>query len=319
MTVLRRKAKFTCTIILNLGIVYCLVLWLVHNVHLQDLYHDIAAVSLTSICWTLLVGVLVSFLYALRLKFLLRSNLATGWFLIALGNGLNNILPFRLGDLLRIVFAQQNYQIPTNKIIVATFVERFLDLVALLSMAGFPLLFYPQLRGSAISYLLLGLFCCALLAVGVYRLLMQSEGFAQRYLARLSFMHNLKQSLSQVMGLQNKSRLNLVTVGLWFSLVLQYYFFFHGNLSNYPITLAEASVLCFITTLSFAIPYMVAGIGVFESAIIYFLVQFIHVDATQAAALALTYHFVFSLPQILLALGVLVLRKIHHWRPALQR
>jgi len=86
---------------------------------------------------------------------------------------------------------------------------------------------------------------------------------------------------------------------LWFSVLLVYYLFFHINLPLAQFTLADAILLLFTTTMCFAIPYSIAGIGIFETAIVYCLVKFSGVAGTNALALAIGFHFACTLPQVI--------------------
>jgi hypothetical protein len=85
--------------------------------------------------------------------------------------------------------------------------------------------------------------------------------------------------------------------------------FFSTNLSPVPLSISGAIFLLFTTALSFAIPYTFAGIGIFETAVVYYLINYLHIIPTKALALALVFHFATVLPQLVLLTVVALLHR----------
>ncbi len=284
--------------------------WVAHNIHFHRLAHDMMMVNPISIAWVVGLDIFISFLYGYRLKQLLGTRLSSAWSLVCIGNGLNSILPFRLGDMLRVYYAKHYYQLDMDKTIAATFMERYYDLFLLIIIGTVALLSGPSPYDMTFIYALLILVTCSLLSILIYRLIMSETSALRKWLCRSRIVADFIDCLTTLVSKKNKRQLVTVTVCIWSGLILLYAAFFNLNLPASSVTWQSALILCFTTTLAFAVPYVVAGIGIFESAVIYYLINYMHVLPTEAVALALVFHFVYSLPQVILMGSLFVVRKL---------
>jgi hypothetical protein len=147
--------------------------------------------------------------------------------------------------------------------------------------------------------LLLVLLACGSLSLLIYRAMLTPGNRVREYLHRFAVCRVLLDKLAAMTEIQRIARVLWSALWIWGFTLLIYYVFFRHNLSI-PFDLSAAIILCLSTTLAFAIPYMIAGIGVFESAIFYVLVQMLHVNTGEAIATALIFHLAFALPQLVL-------------------
>lgn len=305
------KAKYLFVLFFNTCLFYALWKWFVDNVPLDVLVNDIRHIKSSSLCATLFLGVVASFCYAYRLKRLLGRPLSQAWVLVCVGNGLNNLLPFRLGDAMRIYLAKERFQIEVHQLLAATLIERYCDLVLLLGFGAFFCVFGHLSFNGLLSMVMLVLLCCGSLSLVIYRAMLTPGPRLQPWIRRFSHLQLVLNELAHMTQARRFHRILWYTFWVWFMTINVYYVFFSQNISvglRYP----EAILMCLTTTLAFAIPYMIAGIGVFESALFYVLVQYVHVSSAEAIALALVFHLAFALPQIVLMI-------IAWWWPRFRR
>jgi len=317
MNFLKKQAKYILAGAFNILLFYCLISWLVQNIHLHSLWSEMTRVKFFSFSLVALFEIFISFVYASRLKLLLSVPFLQAWSIISIGNGLNNVLPFRMGDILRIYYGKHYYNVQLDKLIAATFMERYCDLILLLMIGFTAVLTGPKLYDTAFIYILSILFTCGVLSIVIYRSLITPYSWLQRLCCRSTVMTGFLESLTGIISSKTRKHILLLTAFIWLGTVCIYYVFFSVNLPAGEMTIRTAAILCFTTTLAFAIPYVVAGIGIFESAIIYYLIHFLHIAPTYAVALALVYHFMFALPQIILMGVVFILRKMRTVKPNL--
>lgn len=292
------RAKYVLVLVFNSTLFYALWKWFVDNVPFDVLVADIRHIHPSSLFLTVVLGFIASLCYGYRLKKLLDCSFSQAWSLVCVGNGLNNLLPFRLGDAMRIYLAKERFRMDVHQLVAATIVERYCDLVLLLGFGAVFCVFGRLSFDGMLSMVMLLLLCCGSLSLVIYRALMTPGVKLKAWLQRFSHVQLVVNSLSQMTHVRQLHKILWCSFLVWFSTVAIYYAFFSQNLSvglNYP----EAILLCLSTTLAFAVPYMIAGIGVFESALFYVLVQYVHVGSAEAIALALVFHLAFALPQIL--------------------
>ena len=186
--------------------------------------------------------------------------------------------------------------------LAATIVERYFDLIVLL-IFGMIILINQQYALELNAIYLFFILCSAsLIFMLLYRYLIIKDTYLKRWICRFDKIKLLLEALEDVISIYNKFRIFLLTCVIWACLLAIYYVFFKLNLISAAFTIDAAIFLLFITTLSFAIPYSFAGIGIFETAIVYYLIKYLHVLPTKALALALVFHVTFALPQIALLL-----------------
>lgn len=306
--------RFLVTIGFNIVLFYLFYVWLQRNIHLHRLISDIGQASLSSILSIFPFYFFILVIYGLRLSLLLNVSFRQSFCIIGIGNGLNNVLPFRLGDILRIYFAKRFFDIEMPQTLAATVMERYFDLIMLLILGSITL-FSAQfgLEVDAI-YLFIALLSCSLLSVIFYRYLVVKDGPIKNFILRSGRFHAVLTAIEAAVSKRNKLRVLLLSAALWLCLLSIYYFFFNMNLTTTHINLSGAIFLLFTTTLSFAIPYSLAGIGIFETVIVYYLIKYLHLLPTKALALALVFHFTTAFPQVILMAVIFFARQVHWLR-----
>src|SRR3990167_7319102 len=203
--------RYLFTIIFNVVLFYFLYLWLQKNIQFHALIHDMKRMSIFSIVVTMsLYGVLLV-LYSVRFSLLLNIPYKQSTCIIGISNGINHILPFRLGDILRMYFARQFYDIEISRTLAATFMEKYYDLVILL-LFGVILLFSRQygLQGDAM-YFFSTLLSCSVLSVVFYRYLIVKEGMIKSFVHRFKRIKPLLNAIEEIPTSGNKLRVSGLT------------------------------------------------------------------------------------------------------------
>jgi len=289
----------TVTIItLNIIFVYLIAKWLWLHVEYRDLINEAALLDRTSIVLTVLLVVVLNFFYGFRMALLLNIRLIPSIQIVILGFGFNSFFPFRLGEMVKIFFAKLFFRVDLSKTAVATVIEKGMDLVVVASLA-FVFLFWN------LKSLVLILLCMVALIIIVF--IIQYRGFSL-YIFDNKFVNSILQLIKMTFE-KNKARLILLfTVIIWVLTCFVFFLFFNSNIvGDESFGIFDGITLLVFTTLSVAIPSMPASIGLFESGIVYYLMQHFHFLAEKAVAYALIFHLITIFPQIVMTVIILLL------------
>lgn len=214
----------------------------------------------------------------------------------------NNVLPFKMGELLRAVVAGRRYRLPVSGTGASIVVERGIDMFSFLVFAGLYGALVPTLDTARLLSIL-GLIAIVVLVVLTAwmnrrhdRFFRRLETWAQQREAT-GHQRLAKQVLSLFRGLETIWRMPhpvsviMLTVGLWvvyFLVTLATMLAFRMGLS--PLEYMDASMILLIfTTLSLAIPAAPGYVGTYHGAAIAALVIF-GVNQDQARAFAVVIH-----------------------------
>lgn len=313
MRLKEKRYRYIITICFNAVLFYLLYLWLQKNIKLHSLLYDVAHTLSASIIFVLLFYFFILVLYGLRFGLLLKTNFKKAFCITGIGSGINNLLPFRMGDLLRVYFGKQFFNLDMPHTLAATFIERYFDLIMLLIFGA--IILFSHKVGIEVNavYMYIILLSCSVLSVFLYRYLIVKNSVIRKFMCKSERVNTLLTAVEDVISSPNKLPVLIFSAAIWISILLVYYLFFKWNLPHDSFGLTGAIFLLFTTTLSFAIPYAFAGVGIFETAIVYYLIKFLQVVPTKALALALVFHVVTALPQIILMLCIFLLHRSSWW------
>lgn len=124
-----------------------LVLIMIYFIDFRLFIENLAKISIYGILLFVLIYTIVFFLRTYRLKFIFRGlNLETPSLIIfgsyGIGWAINEITPGKLGDLARVEFIhQKENSVSFSKSVCGLTIERFIDLLLLLSITAFALVF----------------------------------------------------------------------------------------------------------------------------------------------------------------------------------
>jgi uncharacterized protein (TIRG00374 family) len=255
-----------------------------------------------------------------RWKLLLRHEDGTElssrslWHAIAIGFAGNNVLPFRLGELLRMASITRQERVAFPSALSSVAIERVLDGLTAVGLLGVALIFVSLPGGNDIERkaAIAGLICtAALLAAllvawrptlaltplkalvpeGRFRILMTS--IVERLVLGVSALADYRRALPVIAW----------SIAIW--LVNAAAFWMAFDAFGIELTFAAALVLQGILLLGIALPQAPGFAGGFEAAISIALVALFGIPREIALAYAITYHVTTFIPITLLGLNSL--------------
>jgi glycosyltransferase 2 family protein len=212
---------------------------------------------------------------ALRWQRLIRPIAPVGYFrmwgYLAIGYAANNVLPARLGELVRSHYLGDREGISRAAALGTVVVERVVDLVAVVAIASVALLVL-SVRGVLVSAVFIGaavagLFLAAVaLAIVAHRL--PGIDRLAALLDRWPWIRELARSLQDGLGVVSRPRTLvetlLATVGAWTCSILAVAAL--GQALGVELSMAQAALMCSGVALAGAIPAAPSNIGTFEAA-----------------------------------------------------
>lgn len=294
--------KNSLIIILNIIIFYFFINWIVENidiVKLKTIFSSLSGLTLISI---FSINIVVLFFYAIRLSTLLEKSFKISFYLVNLAYGLNTILPFRMGEVTKVVYAKKIFEIPTSQFLVATIGEKTLDILFILFvLATFFLFSMKGYISINIFFLLLFLF------VGLISFILLFNKTIPTFLEKLndskikSFLlaiynysqgHDIRKLLVQSFFI---CIVNILAIYITFNLLLDIEF-----------TILHSLAIFIVIIFAIALPATPASLGIFEAAIVSYLVTVLKVESEHALASAIIFHMSIIIPQLLMMLLVFI-------------
>ncbi len=296
-----------------------LLWWVLRDVHWDDLRTQLALAHPALIVLAVCLATATFPLRVVRWRLLLRrdddaplESLAL-WHATAIGFMANNILPFRMGEVMRTFAASRLAGARFSAALSSIAVERVFDALTVIGMLalglvlaglpgnveifGTPVARVATLSGVAVSVLLLlalAVVSFPLAAERLIRQLVPSEAFAARLI-------NLVEGIRHGLGvLRSPGRVAAViawSVVIWLVNAASFWVMFRAF--GLPVGLPGACLLQGVLVLGIAAPTTPGFIGVFEAIIKAVLLLF-GVGADRAVAYAVTYHITTFLPIVLL-------------------
>jgi uncharacterized protein (TIRG00374 family) len=300
----KQLLKSLAVIGFNLIIFFFLIRWCIENIQFDLLIRQIGQTSPLLVVGTAVLNLITVVFYALRLGILIETQFSRSLSTAFLGFGLNNVLPFRLGEVAKLYYAKRYFHIPTTTLFAATLVEKLLYLTALSVLTVFLVsMVNIDLVQKGTFFVLIGLVVVGYASIFVYRKLAhrieQIGGGSVRIKALFSALH--KQS-----ELNHLQKIVLYTVVIWGLNILVVYVWFYGLLPEYQVGLVDAIVLLLVSSLAIAIPTAPAGLGLFEAGIVAYLTQVKLVPSEPALAAAVVCDMAIALPQLAILAGIVL-------------
>lgn len=299
-----KKSKIILLCILNSLFLYYLYKWFSNNISLELLLLNVKNVSILSIWLSTAIGIIILVFYALRTCLLLKSNFGTSFGLICIGFGSNNILPFRLGELVKMYYAKKEYNLAIGDIIISEIVAKWLDLTVILLIGLTTLFFGDYFYSKWNIYILL---LCSLLFLCIIKFF-KMEWLSSTILFKYDKIVLLKNKFTQLMTGKHFISVCGMTLLIWTLIFFSFFIFFEINLPNMAFGIKGAFILIFVTTLTSCLPGAPANFGLFEAAIIYYLVNVLSIEKDYAVLLAVFFHLSKVIPQILFMCWILLVR-----------
>jgi uncharacterized membrane protein YbhN (UPF0104 family) len=287
---------------INLVVFAVILYWLREQITLSELLAHFKSLPTEALVGALALNIAVICVYGLRLSVLLSAQQHHALAIVIIGFGMNGVLPFRLGEVAKLVYAKQLFGISTSRMVAATTAEKLLDLFALLllGLVASKLVVAPYLsHGISIAGAFVGIIIMGLAVAFVVQYLWESAGRKTHKWIAEAF-----DTLRAQRGLSRIIRLTLLTALIWMFTVASVYWWFSSVFM--PFSLIDACVLTLVLALAIAIPSTSAGLGIVEAAIVAYLHQAFETESSLALASALAFHFAIVIPQVLATAGILI-------------
>lgn len=296
-----------------------LLWWVIHDVKWPDLAAEIRAANPLLILLAVGLATATFPLRVVRWRLLLRAeddaplSFTPLWHAVAIGFMANNILPFRIGELMRIWAASRLTRARFSAALSSVAVERVFDALTVVSMlalglllAGLPqgveLFGTPVTRLATASGIVVAVALLAAVAVVSFpvtaerliRRVIPSDHLASRL---VSMVEGIRHGLGV---LRSPTRIGAViawSVAIWLVNAASFWVMMRGF--HLPVGFAGVLLMQGVLVLGVAAPTTPGYVGVFEAVIKAVLLLFA-IAPDRAVAFAVTYHITTFLPIVLL-------------------
>ena len=212
----------------------------------------------------------------------------------------NNILPFRMGELVRAYFLGKRAGLAVSKVIGTIILERVLDILVILLLVIMIPLFAnipEQLQGSASFAVALGL---ALIAVTIWASRGESLAWVPAKLRDIA--ENIRRGFASVRSRQSMAAIFAGTLIIW----ALYLASLHAGLAALGLELSRTEVyaLFVATTVVVAIPSAPGFVGTYHAMVIFMLVNVMGYETGQAQAAAVILHAIGYIPYTVIGAGI---------------
>ena len=293
--------------------------WVLADVHWSEVRAHVAEARLLPLLAAVIVATATFPIRLIRWQLLLRRedggrlSLRPLWHAVAIGFMANNILPFRMGEVMRSLTASRLAPVRFTSAFSSVAVERVFDgltvvalLVLSLFLAGLPagveIAGVPVTRTATVAGLAMGAALVMALIVVAF------PALAERIILRVvpsrtiaarlvHIVEGLRHGLSVLRDPGRAAGVVVLSLILWLVNALSFYLAFKAF--GIPANFAAALLLQGILVFGIAIPTTPGYVGVFEGAIKAVLLV-LGVGADHAVAYALTYHVTTFVPIVLL-------------------
>lgn len=266
-----------------------------------SLFNHIKNIKKTFLLFSILILVFSCYIRALRWSYILSknsfNNMHSLFGSVMVGYFGNNVLPFRLGEVLRSYSATFYCNISFTKAIASVVLERIMDLgfviiMFFLILPWFPVAVYDIVLGIGI---LSAIIICFFLMIGLNRYFgfldilknykIFSNGLSEKLINTVEAFLN---SISSIKESDYNIQIILLSIVLWIFYYLATYFI----LLSFSLDLDFVSIwlIIIISSIAIGIPALPGAIGTYEAGVKFAMISLIGVASEKALAFALISH-----------------------------
>jgi uncharacterized membrane protein YbhN (UPF0104 family) len=300
------KSRFG-VLALNLCLFLLFTYWLIENIDSRVLLNQFSCIPIWATLGATVIYLGALLMYGLRMALLLDCSVALGCKVTTLGYALNTVMPFRLGELVKIVLANRFWGIQKTQMLSASVVEKVADLSKLVLFTGL-ITFISGIWSTALAAALpLVVAIVVTMVVAIACVVLGQAHILKiiRWLPKRRAIRRLAVELHKHIGAYPLGLIFIATMGIWIINVELIFFSINSFLPQATLSFANAAILYFLLSLAVAVPSAPAGIGIFEAVTTAFLIHTSGVGYEAGLAAATVLHAVISLPQLLLCLPLL--------------
>lgn len=288
---------------LNLCLFLLFTYWLIEHIDFRVLLNQFSRIPIWATLGATVIYLGALLMYGLRMALILDCSVALGCKVITLGYALNTVMPFRLGELLKIVLANRFWGIQKTQMLAASVMEKVADLSKLVLFTGL-IVFISGIRSTALAAALPLVVAIVVAIVGIAL----GQAHILKVIRWLPKRRDIRREVIKLHKHINAYPLGFIfiaTMGIWIINVELIFFSINSFLPQASLSFANAAILYFLLSLAVAVPSAPAGIGIFEAVTMAFLSHTSGVGYEAGLAAATVLHAVISLPQLLLCLPLL--------------
>ena len=220
----------------------------------------------------------------------------------------NNVLPFRLGELLRGYSLSKEYPLKVSSIMGTIILDRVLDFAGLLIFSALFLFFYPMEPWFKTGFLVLAFFLT--IAFSMMYLISQKMKVLEKYVNKLmrksqpllkkifTILFDVINGYSQLGKSSNKAAITFYTVYLWIIYFACIYLVVIAV--GIELNWQQVGLLLIATTLSVSVPAAPGYLGTYHAVVIYMMVSVFDMDLAISQSLAIILHAVGFIPFVIL-------------------
>jgi len=281
--------------------IVCIVI-IFAGVDLETVQEEMAKVTLTSFMISLLLTVGIQFLSGARSWYLLEktASLKSSTTSLFIGNFVNAVLPFRLGEVLRMAILKRNDEVPMATGLSMVVLSQVMDIVGLLFLAALLLVFAPPPQELLLAAGVVGVL--VLVAVIVLLIAARSAGW-QRLIRgeRLQgIITNAVQGLSTLRDIRRLIMPLILTMLFWLGVAASTWVLLPDLVDN-PSFVAAIAV-AFASGIGRALPALPGSLGTLDFAVLLSL-QAYGVGEEVAVALVVLIRIRYIIMTVLTGLG----------------
>lgn len=309
----------TLSAVIGVALAVALLVWALRGVHLSEVMRHLRNARLAPLVAAVVIATLTYPIRLVRWRLLLRAPDGGAlpatplWHAVAIGFMANNTLPFRAGELVRLLAASRLAKVRFSTVLSSVAVERIFDgltVVALLSMAllasdlppdvavgGVSLRHVAQVTGVLGAAALLGALLVVafpLAAERVVRRVLPSGGFADRLVALIE---GLRHGLTVLRSPALLAGTIVWSLILWLTNGLAFYVAFKAF--GIPVGFLGALLMQGILVFGISVQLTPGFVGQFEAAIVAALALY-RIPNDLASSYAIAFHATTFVPIILL-------------------
>ena len=219
----------------------------------------------------------------------------------------NNVLPFRLGELLRGYSLSKECPLKVSSIMGTIILDRILDFAGLLIFSAFFLFIYPMEQWFKTGLIIIAFFLT--IAFSIMYLLSQKMQVLEKYINELvseskpllkkifAILFNVVNGFSPLGKSRNKGIISFYTVYLWIIYFACVYLIVIAV--GIELNWQQVGLLLIATTLSISVPAAPGYVGTYHAVVIYMMVSVFDMNLAIAQSLAIILHAVGLIPFVI--------------------
>ncbi len=296
-TVFKSRRYRYAALAVNVVIIAFISYWLSQNINLSDLGKQFQQVPPSAIILGMAMNVAVLMCFGSRLATILGAKISSCFFISITGMTFNSLLPFRLGEGIKIYCGHAFFGLPVGGLGAAIVMEKLYDLSMLLCLLAIITATTPTpfagFGGSQILGLAIAVPLCGLL---IFKLRISGASSPGQAILEKFGVTGLAEQPRALFVNQRVASPVLLTLLIWCANVSLVMFLFGTLVPEVHFGALEAMTLLVIGSLAIAVPVSPAGLGVFEAGVAAYLINVQGVQTEKAISAAAVYHLVISAP-----------------------